>query len=534
MTENGKTSEEVPLEILHQLKDAAEKLGINLPGVSRFAPTIDVTKPIRELAMELGRLLSPRNIFWYGDRVVTVCEKSGDIQAMTPKRFPSWSEDFCVFKAPGMRRIRDSLSVDDASQILETDIFKSCLRSLRAVHKMILPVRRESGEVSFLQPGWDEESQIFTVDLLPYEMDWKLGEGQKFLLEIYEEFPWLFPEGSEGRGLAFNRSFAVHILGLVGVYCRGLFPPGTLYPIIAYFANKPGTGKTRLAESVASPVFGFAAPTGFPKDDEKIDVKLETIAQSMQPLAIFDDIGRGLFSNSLNRFTSEAWHSGRRFHSNSEMFSVPNVTQIFVTANDIKTSEDIERRALIVELFLEDEVKGRKFKRVITSKWLSDPETRKRFLSACCAIVKHWVTTGMPVHESPIETYEEWSSVIGGIVKAAEFADPLQPPDRVVGGAADEDEIKQLLIVAASQQEGDCQISRSELIDIARENGLLEDLLGTSGEVDDATNKKLGRRMQRWRGQRLIDSKKRLFIFSHKKKKTGAVYPLTFVKPGTS
>jgi hypothetical protein len=47
--------------------------------------------------------------------------------------------------------------------------------------------------------------------------------------------------------------------------------------------------------------------------------------------------------------------------------------------------------------------------------------------------------------------------------------------------------------------------------------------------VDDSASKSFGRRMQRWRGQKLTDHQGRNFQFSHKRKKAGAVYPITFL-----
>lgn len=518
----------VPQALLESMAAAAERAGIQVPEVAKFAPTIDITKPIRELALELGRLLASRNVFLENEQIVTVDPETGAKREMTARRFPGWCEEFCVFIAPGARKMRDTLGVDDAAQILEQDIFQGCLRPLTAVSTMRLPTIRSNGEVEWLEAGYDVASGIYTVDLLPYDMNQPLGEAQSFLMETFGCFPWNKKEG-EAAGLHNNRSFSVHLAGLVGAYCRRMFPPGTLMPILAYFANKPGTGKTRLAESVQCPVFGNAPATGTPKDEEKMEVKLETIAQSKQAFAFFDDIGRGLRSNALNRFTSEAWHTGRKFHSNSAMFSVPNVTQVLITANDLKTSEDLGRRALVAELFLDEEVKGRKFPHVITSKWLQSDSTRKMFLSALCAMVKKWVSVGMPMHQNPIPTYEEWTSIVGEIVLQSDFSDPLIEPEGDVGGAVDEDEIKQLLRLAANERITSGEMTRKELIALAQAHGILEDLLGTSGDVDDSASKSFGRRMQRWRGQKLTDHQGRNFQFSHKRKKAGAVYPITFL-----
>jgi hypothetical protein len=238
---------------------------------------------------------------------------------------------------------------------------------------------------------------------------------------------------------------------------------------------------------------------------------------------------------------------------NSEMFRVPNVTQVFVTANELPTSEDLSRRALVAEFFLAEEVRGRTFERFITATWLAEMETRKKFLASCCAIVKHWINNKdeaqdscwgqpMPRHPKPLESFETWTGIIGGMVVLAELADPLQPAEKDVGGASNEDEWKALLIAAAEKiaeepelhvaREGAAYlVTRKYLAELARAQGLLEHIVGATGdaEMDETANKKFGRQIQRWRGQKLLTGTGRKFEFGHKRKKAGATYPLTFI-----
>jgi hypothetical protein len=528
-------SANVPLSVLQQLAPMAEEMGITLPGLARFAPVINATQSIRALALEVGRLVAGKNIFLKGDDVVTLDDETGEMRGMTSQRFTSWVEEFCTFISPGARRMRESLPVEDAAQILKSDIFIGCLRPLEDVYTMRLPTMRENGEIEFLEPGYDPQTKIFTVDLLKYAMDWTLEEGIEFLNAHGEEYPWSWPDDlpEAARHLMQNRSWAVQVLSMVGVYCRAMFPAGTTRPMVFIVGNQPGTGKTRLVEMALMPVYGHSSTSKTPKDDETMAKELETIARSYQPYVFFDDIGGGIFSNHLNRFITSSSHAGRVMGGNDRFFRVPNVSQVFSTGNAIKLSEDLMRRCLAMELFLPGEVRGRKFKKTITTKYLASLEVRSMFLSAMCALVKHYVGIDKParLHRKPLESFEEWSGVIGALVQAAGYTDPLAAPQLSIGGSEDEDEMRELLIKIASEADGDRSFDRKELVEQARTLGLMEHLLGIDGdkEIDSATSKKLGRQLQKWRGRELTDSNGRKFRFGHQRQKRGAQYPLRFI-----
>jgi hypothetical protein len=431
--------------------------------------------------------------------------------------------------------MRESLPVEDAAQILRSDVFLGCLRPLEDVYQMRLPTLRASGEIEFLEPGYDVETKIFTVDAVKYDMDWSLEEGLEFLNQHGSEYPWSWPDdvAEEDRDLMQNRSWAVQVLSMVGVFCRAMFPAGTTRPMIFVVGNQPGTGKSTLVVMALMPVYGRASTSKTPKDDETMSKELETIARSYQPYVFFDDIGGGIFSNHLNRFITSESHAGRVMGGNDSFFTVPQVSQVFATGNAVKLSDDLMRRCLAMELFLPGEVRGRKFKKTINAKYLSNLEVRSMFLSAMCALVKNYMGCKKPakVHPRPLESFEEWSGVVGAVVTAAGYTDPLAAPQLSIGGAEDEDEMRELLVKIASEAEGDCSFDRKQLVEQARDLGLMEHLLGSPGdkEIDSATSKKLGRQLQKWRGRELTDSNGRKFRFGHQRQKRGAQYPLRFI-----
>lgn len=533
----------VPLDVLNKLLPMAEQMGLNIPGMTRFAPLVDLTQPISALALEIGRLVARHNIFLKPNRtVVTVEPETGEEEAMTSLRLPDYLEQWATFHAPGARQKRDSLTAEDAGQILRTDTFRSCLRPLNGVNKMRLPVLR-SGElwnVEFLPAGYDQATGIFTVETLKYEMDWPIDKATDFLNSHGVAYPlvWETPEGQ--RDLFQNRSWSVQVAAMVGVYCRALFEPGTPRPMILIVGNKPGTGKSTLVAMILSAIYGTASATNIPKDEDRMISTLETAARSRRPYLFFDDVPFGLFNNALYEFILAPSHSARKMGNNEEFFEEPNMTQVFATGNDIKFDDNLKRRALIIDLFLETEVRGRKFDRFINAPYLAKRATRANFLAAMCAIVRNYIEMRPMMSPEqlalvrPLESFEDWSEMIAYMVMLAGYCDPLAQPDLAGSGSEDDDEMKELLLALATDADEDCVFTRAEMVDEARRRKLLEGLVGLEGDPapDSKVNKKWGRRLQKYRGQRFVDGKNRRFQFSHRKQKTGAHYPLTFIKDG--
>lgn len=528
----------IPLEILQLLGPASEQLGISLPGVSRFAPEIDISQPVRTLALEFGRLLSVQSIFLKGGELVTVDQTTGEQRPMRAARFVGWVEEFVAIKNFEQRNARQSLTRELASLILDQDVFLQSIRPLRGIHTMRLPVRREEGKIEFLEKGYDVKSEIFTVDTLPYPMNWTLEQAFSFLMEMCREFPWNLPElpdGAEPLRAEDSRSLAVHVSAMLGTYCAAMFPISAHRPMISYIANQPGSGKSLLATMALAPVHGEVASTQVPKDDKEMNSQLDTLARNLVPYIYFDDIGYGITSSPLNQFITSSFRRGRVMGGNSEIFQTPVLAQVLVTGNDINISDDLRRRSLIAELFLAGEVQGRSFRRVIDEQYLARPEVRTQFLAACCALVRHWLgdgETAPSLHPRPLAGFGDWTSTIGAIVMSAGFADPLSAPELTVGSAGDSsDDLRELLVKTADEATGDATFTRKELVEKARAWGLVEGVVGAPGdpEIDSKASKRFGKQLGKWRGRQLADSQGRLFQFGHKRQKAGMTYPLTFL-----
>lgn len=328
------------------------------------------------------------------------------------------------------------------------------------------------------------------------------------------------------------RSYSAHVMAMVGFYAKSLVPPAAVRPMVFYTANQQGSGKSTLAQMVFSPVLGTVAAEAMPHDEDNFQKVLDSAAQAFAPAVFLDDLGNFVKSNRLNSFITAPRHAGRVLGA-KDRFDVPNVTQVFATANNVSGTADLARRAVIVELFYAGELRERKFDRFVTAPSLARQDVRADFLSALCAIVRNFAErktemAGALEGIAPLATFEDWSRTMAGIVMLAGFCNPLTPP--LCAFDEEGDEIKDLLLAAAAESELDVVFDREGLAEVARKHGLIEELVGRGErEMDSKQTKRFGLRLKGWLGREMVDARGRRFRFGKARQRKGASYPLTFL-----
>lgn len=530
-----------------RLAPVAESMGIRLPSGadggddSRIAPQVNLNWPVgRRLARELGQLICRCGIFAMGDRIVTVDELTGKVKTMTSRRFGSWVEQWVdTVKLDRFGEERSTTMGDQlAKQVLEADQFINALWKLKGVHPVSMPVFRDGGKrVELLKPGYDEESGIYTARGPKFRQDMSVEDAKLVFFNLLKGYP--FADIAKDRSNFYeNRSVAVQVALMLGTFCRGLFEPGVLRPMGIMIGNQPGTGKGMLAQMVLAPVFGMPHLGRKPRNDDEFEKQLDTCALAFAPYLVLDDIGGGLFSNALNAFITNPVHSGRKM-GGQESFEAENVTQVVATGNQIKTTRDLERRSLIVELHLAGEVEGRSFDRVITPQYLARPEVRAELLAAMWAIVRTWNEAGCNRVTNVKPSFEGWTSVIGAIVRCGYFGDPLVKPDLGLGGDEEGQAWRDFLGRLAGEcimpGETECQFTVAGMLEKARaweeeeHSGFsMDDLVGSARDQ----NKAFGRRITKWKGREIKDTQGRLVEFGKLRQGKARLYPCTILDDG--
>jgi hypothetical protein len=217
-----------------------------------------------------------------------------------------------------------------------------------------------------------------------------------------------------------------------------------------------------------------------------------TAVREAKTVIFFDNLKGHLSSESLEAFLSASVFEGRKLGVNESIIA-PNLATVFITGNGLTVSPDMRRRSLFVELHLaEERAEDKVFKRT-----LDDPtllELRPKVLAALWALVKHWDTQGRPTPLRSHSAFPSWANIIGGIVEAAGFGCPLERVNVAAAADPDGDDMRSLVSAMAQRlppqgrRAGKTEWSFGELLKLAQDTGLFENILGTAGdnvEIED-------------------------------------------------
>lgn len=274
-----------------------------------------------------------------------------------------------------------------------------------------------------------------------------LDESKAVLDELLGEFPF----ADDGR------SKAVQVAAMLSLFGMQLLSRRAQTPMFVYTSNSQRSGKTLLAKTAIIPTMGAAAAQTLSGEDEELRKVLDAVVRDGTPYLLLDNLKRKITSPALEAFCTSASWSGRVLGS-SRTFLLEKQTVLFVTANHAQVSTDIAGRALFVDLWIPDaDPQSRKVKRVMDDAHLARPDVRQRVLSALWGLVRNWDAAGRPRPERSLAGFEEWARVIGGVVVAAGYHDPLAQPKMDVAGdpdALDMSEMVRLLSERDQPEEG--------------------------------------------------------------------------------
>jgi Bifunctional DNA primase/polymerase, N-terminal/Primase C terminal 1 (PriCT-1) len=452
-----------------------ERPKVMLPGEDRL---------MSDVGAELGEHLADK-LYEHTGEVAIVRE--GMLVPVSAQTFRTLVETYVVCcKISSIRsgalKVGKTMTVEDARGIMAADSFRSQLRPLSRVNRCRLPVLRSDGRIELLPEGYDAETQALTIRDVVYDENMHFDDAVNVMRDLFGEFVFADEE----------RSRAVAIAALVGLYGAQLLPKGELRPSFIYTKNAEGAGATTCASCAVLPILGKVELGAMPDDEPEMRKQLTAAVREARQVVMFDNVKRRIDFAALEAFiTSDVWRD--RLLGVNESVVGPNTATVFITANGATVSPDMRRRSLFVELHLREErAEDRQFIREINDDVLR--AMRPKILAACWALVRNWDDIGRPRPRRSHSAFPAWASVVGGIVQAAGFGCALDTAE--VSAAADEDGAA-MRTLTKSMKMTEAYTSKG-LADLCRRLGVFPHLVGDSEaemspKLRSAFGKMLGR-----------------------------------------
>ena len=391
-------------------------------------PYIELQPVISSMAREIGGVLCQNGVFVRQRAAMTV-SPDGRLVEMTARRFRTYCEEHLVtFKwatpSPNVfEKKAQTMTVESAATILESDQFLSRQRELMRVATVRQPVKRKDGRVELLDYGYDAEAQTYTQNSgVEFAHDMPLDEAKTVLRNLLKEFPF-----GDRRSDGGSRNEAIVLASMLGMYAAPLLRPSARRLNFMFSSNSVGSGKTLLAQLAIITAIGSCDVQPVPSAEEEWRKILDTESLAGSPYILFDDCNGFFKSQILNAFLTAPTWSGRRMHS-QQKFAVPKIASVFLTGNNLEVSPDVARRFLHCKMMTdESDPQARKIENVMSDEWLERPEVRSQLLACLWAIVREWDAAGRPHAKRLVRGYEQWCQVFAGMVDFAGFGDPVEP-----------------------------------------------------------------------------------------------------------
>jgi hypothetical protein len=463
------------------------------------APQVFVGKrgsqPVQRIVSELAGLMKSEKYGMYrlGNLYGTIHanRKIGyEWRLMSTERLATWLPNDAQIIPYSGRDDNDKIVVSEfgdavCKKLLSGDDLWRSAREVRAIHTLRMPVFREARDergkhkLELLPYGYDEESQVYTLKGAAYPEDMPIQEAVEWIRRLLKYFEF-----------KDERSRSVQIAAMLTAYCKLLFPGKA--PGFFWDANMAGSGKSALARLCLLPVFRVAAMSGYSKENTvEVRKELDAAAQEGRSVVFFDNMPSGYISNAdLDRWlTTETWQC--RVMGLGKIWQGPLSCLTYMTGNDVKLSEDLGRRLLIVELFAHLRPKDRVLPDdaiLLDDDFFNSAEMLGKTVGALYALLRYWDTemdrrTGSG---KPLASFTGWSKVIPGIVEWTGWGDCLAQVDSRRTGNVEGLEVELMVAACIKELAGELdrvEVTLKEVVGVTRRAGLFVEQLGTIDDV---------------------------------------------------
>ena len=265
----------------------------------------------------------------------------------------------------------------------------------------------------------------------------------------------------------------------------------------------PGTGKGLLAESAAIIATGREPPViSEPHGEEEFRKRVTSKLLESPQILYFDNINRRLDSAVLSRaLTATIWED--RILGFSRNVSVPVNTTWIGTANNPALSDELARRIVRIRIDagMERPHERNGFKHERLKSYVK--AQRPLILSALFTLVRAWIGEGRPKGDEVMGSFESWTEVVGGILKAVGIAGFLNDRDQTYALADSRALEWKAFIYAWHNSYRSQTVAMDKLFDLAKEHKLLVEV--RSGRNEQGARVAMGQALANIRDRRYGD-----------------------------
>jgi hypothetical protein len=439
-------------------------------GENPEMPMVQIVPVISTMAREIGGILSQNGVFVRQRSAMTISPE-GRLVEMSARRFRTYCEDHLVTfkwempKPNVFEKKPQTITVEAAATILESDQFLARQRELLRVATVRQPVRRKDGRIELLPYGYDAEAQTYTQNSgVEFAMDMPLSEARTVLRELLKEFPF-GDRKTDGQ----SRNEAIVVSAMLSMFAAPLLRPQARRLNFMFSSNSVGSGKTLLAQLAIITSIGSCDVQPLPENQEDWRKILDTESLAGSPYILFDDCNGFLKSPTLNAFLTASTWTGRKMNT-QQKFAVPKIATVFLTGNNLEVTPDVARRFLHCRMVTDEaDPQARKIEKVFSDEWLETPAVRSQLLACLWAIVREWDAAGRPGPNRIVRGYEPWSHTFGGMCVFAGFGDPMEPLPVEESGNSELADMVALVSHLAQNIDDLCEYTFQQVVDAARE-----------------------------------------------------------------
>jgi hypothetical protein len=433
-------------------------------------PMVQIVPVISTMAREIGGILSQNGVFVRQRSAMTISPE-GRLVEMSARRFRTYCEDHLVTfkwempKPNVFEKKPQTITVEAAATILESDQFLARQRELLRVATVRQPVRRKDGRIELLPYGYDAEAQTYTQNSgVEFAMDMPLSEARTVLRELLKEFPF-----GDRKADGQSRNEAIVVSAMLSMFAAPLLRPQARRLNFMFSSNSVGSGKTLLAQLAIITSIGSCDVQPLPENQEDWRKILDTESLAGSPYILFDDCNGFLKSPTLNAFLTASTWTGRKMNT-QQKFAVPKIATVFLTGNNLEVTPDVARRFLHCRMVTDEaDPQARKIEKVFSDEWLETPAVRSQLLACLWAIVREWDAAGRPGPNRIVRGYEPWSHTFGGMCVFAGFGDPMEPLPVEESGNSELADMVALVSHLAKDIDDLCEYTFQQVVDAARE-----------------------------------------------------------------